>query len=190
MSENRTVLCFFLLFMGVLVHTILLSPLRNAQARLTAAHSLVQSSQKQELEQTRCELKRAMNLIEKCFGRQVDLNEIKSIPVTITAYSSTEAQCDSTPYITASESPVRVGTLAVSTDLVKERGLSFGEIVLIPGYGLFEVRDLMNPRWRRRVDIWESDVQAAKLFGKQKGTLIWVSEKDEHPKIATSQAAQ
>ena len=99
--------------------------------------------------------------------------------VTITAYSSTSGQCDSTPHYTASDYPVRVGVLAVSRDLVEEMGLAFGQRVLLPGYGLFDVRDLMHPRWRRKVDIWESDREAARLFGKQQGTLIWVETKKE-----------
>ncbi|MEJ2699886.1 MAG: hypothetical protein P8Z70_09545 [Desulfuromonadales bacterium] len=129
---------------------------------------------------------RALSLLEKCFGRRIDLDRIKSTPVTITAYSSTEAQCDPSPYITASLDPVRVGTLAVSPDLLDEMGLFFGQRVLIPGFGVFEVKDTMNPRWHRRVDIWESDTEAARRFGKKEGTLIWMPEKISRPKIASS----
>lgn len=133
----------------------------------------------QELSEARRELQMALNLLVECFGHPVDLNQIKSSPVTITAYSSTPDQCDSTPHHTATGYPVRVGVLAVSRDLIEELGLSFGQRVLLPGYGLFEIRDLMHPRWKRKVDIWESDRESARLFGKQKGTLIWVETKRE-----------
>lgn len=130
----------------------------------------------QELADTRRDLQRALGLLVECFGHPVDLKQVKSTAVTISAYSSTAGQCDSTPHLTASDHPVRVGILAVSRDLVEEMGLAFGQRVLLPGYGLFEVRDLMHPRWRRKVDIWESDREAARLFGRQQGTLIWVVE--------------
>lgn len=133
----------------------------------------------QELAETRLELQTALNLLVEFFGHPVDLRRVKSTPVTITAYSSTPDQCDSTPHHTASGYPVRVGVLAVSRDLVEEMGLAFGQRVIIPGYGLFEVRDLMHPRWKRKVDIWESDREAARLFGKQRGTLIWVEANRE-----------
>jgi len=132
-----------------------------------------------ELVSTRRDLQQALSLLVECFGHPVDLKQIRSTAITITAYSSTADQCDSTPHLTASAQPVRVGILAVSRDLIEEMGLSFGQRVLLPGYGLFEIRDLMHPRWRRKVDIWESDREAARLFGKQKGTLIWMDTRKE-----------
>lgn len=132
-----------------------------------------------ELAATQQKLGQALTLLEDCFGGPFDLEEIKTTTVTITAYSSTVDQCDKTPHITASNKPVRVGILAVSVDLLEELGLSFGQRVLIPGYGLFEIQDTMHTRWRRRVDIWESDREAARRFGKQEGTLIWAGAKKE-----------
>lgn len=126
-----------------------------------------------ELESTRDELNRALSVLSDVFGHTVKPSELRSVQVTITAYSSTIDQCDSTPYIAANNEPVRVGALAVSPDMQKEFGIRFGQRVLIPGYGLFEVCDVMNPRWKRRVDIWESDRQAARLFGKRQGVMIW-----------------
>lgn len=130
-------------------------------------------SLKNELNSTRDELSRALSVLDDVFGHAVKPAELKSVQVTITAYSSTIDQCDSTPYIAANNEPVRVGVLAVSPDMQKEFGIRFGQRVLIPGYGLFEVCDVMNPRWKRRVDIWESDRNAARLFGKRQGTMIW-----------------
>jgi 3D (Asp-Asp-Asp) domain-containing protein len=130
-------------------------------------------SLKVELESTRDELSRALSVLGDVFGHEVKPDELQSVPVTITAYSSSIDQCDSTPYIAANNEPVRVGVLAVSPDMKKELGIRFGQRVLLPGYGLFEVCDVMNPRWKRRVDIWESDRQAARLFGKRQGVMIW-----------------
>lgn len=137
-----------------------------------------------EAVQVRSELDQAMALLRTCFGTPVQLDRVRSLPVTLTAYSSTVSQCDETPHYTASDQAVRNGIVAVSDDLVREMGLRFGQKVLIPGYGIFEVQDRMNPRWRRTVDIWISDQKAASLFGKQKGILLWVAEPDRpEPKL-------
>jgi 3D (Asp-Asp-Asp) domain-containing protein len=126
------------------------------------------------LVQATAELRQAMSLLEDCFGGPVDLSQIRTLPVTLTAYSSTEDQCDDTPHITASNKPVRNGIIAVSHDLEKEWGLTFGQRVLIPGHGIYEVQDRMNRRWERKVDIWHNDREAARLFGRQQGLLIWM----------------
>ena len=127
-----------------------------------------------QLETVEGQLQQTRDILDNVFGQPVEPDELQTVQVTITAYSSTVDQCDSTPYIAASNKPVRVGTLALSRDLLKEFGIEYGQRVLIPGYGIFEVRDTMNARWQRRVDIWESDRQAARMFGKQQGKLIWM----------------
>ncbi|MFO7983660.1 MAG: hypothetical protein R6V08_09435 [Desulfuromonadales bacterium] len=129
---------------------------------------------KSRLETVEGQLQQTHDLLDNIFGQAVEPDGLQTVPVTITAYSSTVDQCDSTPYIAANNKPVRVGTLAVSRDLLEEFGIEYGQRVLIPGYGIFEVRDTMNARWQRRVDIWESDRQAARMFGKQQGKLIWM----------------
>jgi 3D (Asp-Asp-Asp) domain-containing protein len=134
-----------------------------------------------ELIRLRRDLDLAISLLEKSFGTPVQLQNVRTSPVTLTAYSSTPDQCDSTPHITASNKPVRHGIIAVSDDIVKELGISFGQKVLIPGHGVFEVQDRMNPRWHRRVDIWHSDREAARLFGIQKGTMLWIARSQAQP---------
>jgi 3D (Asp-Asp-Asp) domain-containing protein len=96
--------------------------------------------------------------------------------VTVTAYSSTVGQTDSTPHQTADMSIVRVGIIAVSRDVLTELGLVMGQRVLLPGYGMFEVRDKMNKRYRRRVDIWMSDKRAADLHGVKQSVLMWFGQ--------------
>jgi 3D (Asp-Asp-Asp) domain-containing protein len=187
MAGKKFVLYLFLLFTGgpIILSMVQADPWKTKNWN-DAIRLMPPPEAAEELDRTRHQLQRALGLLEKCFGQNVDLNQLKSTQVTITAYSSTEDQCDSTPYITASMHPVRIGTLAVSPDLLEELGLFFGQRVLIPGFGLFEVRDTMNPRWRRRVDIWESNPEAARRFGKQKGTLIWTAEKSMRAEIASS----
>lgn len=141
---------------------------------LTDQRQLIQSAHR-----VREELDRAMDLLATCFGHPVALERVRTLPVTLTAYSSTVDQCDATPHITASLQSVRPGVIAVSDDLVKEMGLQFGQKVLIPGHGIFEVQDRMHPRWQRTVDIWVGDRKAALLFGKRQGTLMWVVPEPE-----------
>ena len=129
----------------------------------------------EQLMRTSAELNRALSILEDCFGAPVRLDEVRSVPVTLTAYSSTVDQCDATPHVTATNRPVRIGIVAVSDDLRKELGITFGTRVLIPGHGVFEVQDKMNSRWTRRVDIWHNDREAAMGFGKQEGLLIWMA---------------
>ena len=95
--------------------------------------------------------------------------------MTVSCYTSRVRETDDTPYQTADMSLVRRGVLAVSRDLMNEVGLEFGQRVLLEGYGIFEVRDVMNRRYRRRVDIWSSDLTAAQKHGvKEKVALMWI----------------
>lgn len=152
---------------------LLIAAALDSSARWSAALNFEPPPQHQEeLLRTRGQLQQAITLLEACFGEKVDPVKLRTTPVTITAYSSTPEQCDDTPHETATGRSVRVGVLAVSDDLFKELSLAYGQRVLIPGYGLFEVHDRMHTRWRRRVDIWEGDPEAARRFGRQEGVLI------------------
>jgi len=90
--------------------------------------------------------------------------EIKGIEpdiVSVTTYSPTIEQTDSTPLITASgykinpANPKRQRIIAVSRDL--KRKYKFGKKVRITGIGklsgTYTIRDVMNKRFKNRVDI-------------------------------------
>jgi len=99
-------------------------------------------------------------------GNQTEkLNTNPVIPVTITAYSPSEEECDDDPYTTAFQKPVKEGTIAISRDLENEFGWRLGDKIFIPGLGTFEVWDRMHPRWKKRVDIFFSDSEKAVSFG-------------------------
>lgn len=89
--------------------------------------------------------------------------------MTITAYSSTVDQTDSTPFITASNARVRDGIIACNF-------LEFGTRILIPeefGYNkVFAVEDRMARRFKNRIDIWFKTRKAAKKFGKKELKII------------------
>ena len=95
--------------------------------------------------------------------REIEM-EIKGIEpdiVSVTTYSPTIEQTDSTPLITASgykinpANPKRQRIIAVSRDL--KRKYKFGKKIRITGIGklsgTYTVRDVMNKRYRKRIDI-------------------------------------
>ena len=81
--------------------------------------------------------------------------------VTLTTYSPTIQECDSTPHITASgfkinpKNPKKHRIIAISRDLKKK--LPFGTVVKITGAGKFNgdyvVEDIMNKRYKNHIDL-------------------------------------
>ena len=94
------------------------------------------------------------------------------IPVSVSAYNPTRDQCDSTPFITASNQRVRKGIVALSRDLEKEFGLKFGDKVHLLGIGTFVFADRMHRRWKRREDLFMFSRKKAKIFGRQKTIMV------------------
>ncbi len=102
--------------------------------------------------------------------------KINSLEVTATAYTSNRAETDSTPTLTAWGDTLKPGmkAIAVSRDLI-EMGLSHGVEVSIKGFkGKYTVRDKMNKRWKKKIDIYMGlDTKAAREWGKQKVVIYW-----------------
>jgi 3D (Asp-Asp-Asp) domain-containing protein len=79
--------------------------------------------------------------------------------VTLTTYKASESETDSTPNITASgfkiTNPNKHKIIAVSRDLKKK--YKFGQKVRITGAGkyngTYRVHDVMNKRYKKRIDI-------------------------------------
>lgn len=79
--------------------------------------------------------------------------------VTLTTYRASETETDSTPNITASgfkiTNPKKHRIIAVSRDLKKK--YKFGQKIRITGAGKYDgtyrVHDVMNKRYRKRIDI-------------------------------------
>ena len=90
--------------------------------------------------------------------------EKKNLPydlVTLTTYTISVGQTDSTPLTTASGytldsiNPKKQKVIAISRDL--KRKYKFGQKVRVKGAGkldgVYTVRDLMASRWRKKIDI-------------------------------------
>lgn len=91
----------------------------------------------------------------------VETNEVVPDIVTVTTYSISENETDSTPLLTASgfkinpHNPKRHRIIAISRDL--KRKYKFGQRVRITNAGKYNgeyvVRDLMHHRWKNKIDI-------------------------------------
>ncbi|WP_045474136.1 3D domain-containing protein [Winogradskyella sp. PG-2] len=95
----------------------------------------------------------------------------KIFQVTATAYNSLAYQTSSNPHITAFGDSLKPGMryIAVSRDLL-DSGLVHNTKVKLDGFdSLYIVKDKMNRRWRKRIDIYMGiDVKKAKQWGKRK----------------------
>ncbi len=100
----------------------------------------------------------------------------ESLEVTATAYNSLPSQTQGDPEIGAwgDRLDPDVQTIAVSRDLLS-LGLTHNTEVEIDGMkGSWLVRDKLNRRFTKRIDIFMGkDLQAAKEFGKQTVTIRW-----------------
>lgn len=106
-----------------------------------------------------------------------------TLEVVVTAYSSTPAQTDGDPTVTATGQSVRPGILAVSRDLL-ETQLPYGTQVRIaeiradeegcggyPTSTVFEVQDTMAASIQNQVDIWMPSLDEALAWGRCVATL-------------------
>lgn len=119
--------------------------------------------------------------------KQIPIKPIEKVTekVTVTMYNAVRGQCDSSPLITADNSKInpRKATehrwIAMSRDMLSRWGgrFNYGDRVRITGTehkdGIYEVRDTMNPRYTKRIDILETT--GTKLYKFHKITIEKVS---------------
>jgi len=98
----------------------------------------------------------------------VSLKHVQKL--TVTAYSPRRVETDDDPFINASMTPVSEGQIAVSRDLFND-GWVFYRYVYIKGYGIFEIRDLMNVRYKKRIDVFFNDTRKARQWGVKRLTV-------------------
>ena len=101
----------------------------------------------------------------------------KKLRVTATAYSSHRNQTDKTPFLAAWNNRIRPGMkiIAVSRDMLTRYGLRNGSKVKIGGLpGYYTVRDKMNKRYRKRIDIYMGmNRRKALRWGRRSVTLYY-----------------
>ena len=94
--------------------------------------------------------------------KQMNMTEFE---VTVTMYNPTRGQTDSTPNELADGTKINPNKassyryIALSRDLLSRWGgpFNYGDYVIVEGTGkqdgVYQVRDTMNPKWVKRVDI-------------------------------------
>jgi len=121
--------------------------------RLPLPYKLAQEKRKKKLLAKKSALKKKeakSRKMLKGFGN-------RKLRVTATAYSSHAGQTDRTPFLAAWNNRIRPGMkiIAVSRDMLTRYGLRNGSKVRIGGLsGYYTVRDKMNKRYRKRIDIY------------------------------------
>lgn len=112
-----------------------------------------------------------------------DRPETKSMEVTATAFNSFGWQTHRDhPTLTAWGDTLKPGmkTIAVSRDLI-DSGLTHNTVVRIEGLaGEYLVKDKMNHRWRKRIDIYMgNDLDSARSWGKRSLNISWEIPKEQ-----------
>ena len=128
-----------------------------------------------------------INVLEDHFFMQQDnMKGIFRTKVTVTMYHPVPGQTDDTPNQTADgtiidiEKASKYRYVAVSRDLLNRWGgpLDYGDYIVIEGAGehsgIYQIRDTMNPKWTRRVDILRSP--GSKQFKYSNITLVKYNE--------------
>jgi 3D (Asp-Asp-Asp) domain-containing protein len=108
-----------------------------------------------------------------------DIKELKRTTigtVTVTMYHPVPNQTDATPYTTASgfkldkKNPKKDRIIAISRDLKQK--LDFGDTVILQGIGKWDgeyvVHDVMNKRFKNRIDILINPNDEATMFKEAK----------------------
>lgn len=124
------------------------------------------------LTEARAQLDRDDRLITQLLKGWDRTAPVLSKQVTVTSYTSRPEETDSTPYITACNTPVIVGGAAVSRDLFNLVG-GCGKKVVLVGYGSLTINDKLNSRYKNAIDIWSGDLKAARLHGRQTAEMVW-----------------
>ncbi len=101
----------------------------------------------------------------------------RKLRVQATAYTSHGNQTDSTPFLAAWNNRIRPGMkiIAVSRDLITKYGLGNGKKVRIQGLpGYYTVRDKMNKRYTKRIDIYMGmNRRKALRWGRKRTVIYW-----------------
>lgn len=109
-------------------------------------------------------------------AEQREAADIETLEVTATAYNSLHGQGSGDPTLAAWGDRLKPGmkAIAVSRDLL-ELGLTHGAVVEIEGVpGRWTVRDKMNKRWKRRIDLYMGvDRKAALRWGRRPVVIRW-----------------
>lgn len=120
--------------------------------------------------------------LSSCKTEEDDTKKV-TMTVTASAYNSVERQTKKgNPNLTAWGDILEPGeqTIAVSRDLI-QLGLDHNQEVEIKGLpGTYIVKDKMNKRWEKKIDIYMGlDQEAAREWGKKEVEISFVPEEED-----------
>lgn len=105
----------------------------------------------------------------------------RNLKVTATAYNSVRNQTNANPAVTYWGDTLKPGmkTIAVSHDLI-DSGLTHGTEVEIKGFdGKYIVRDLMDDRWKNKIDIYMGEnIDSALKWGEREVEIKWEAKSE------------
>jgi 3D (Asp-Asp-Asp) domain-containing protein len=142
------------------------------QSQQTGNLHKVSQLQKETIELQKEIIEALREQIKTLQGRLRHLEATRSVQVTVTAYTACPTETNNDPGRTASMVKPRPGIIAVSRDLF-DAGWTFGSKVYLEGIGIYEIQDLMNQRFEKRLDVFIGSKKQAKQFGiKQTKALL------------------
>jgi hypothetical protein len=132
----------------------------------------------QEKNDLRNELSWYKEQSKRILGDGFKPGNVMSTTINLSSYNPVEEQCDDTPLVASDNGLVTPGIIALPQDYRKDLGLDFGQIVWIPPYGQFIVRDHMHDRKKSgRGDIISFIPDWSKKFGiNNMATMYWFME--------------
>ena len=144
---------------GITIVTMILIPSAQIFDNLYPSEEPAPVSQLDRIEQTQQEQNELL--------RQI-LENTETVRVSVTGYTLSPSETDSTPNISAiNERPVAGKTAAVSRDLAH----LLGKKIYVPGVGVRRINDLTNARLSNTIDVLVSNKQQAKQIGNDVKTV-------------------
>lgn len=104
----------------------------------------------------------------------LDKDTFTYIEVTVTSYRPIKSQTDSTPDHTSIGTPAIMGICAASRDLLESGTLNYGDLIDVPGLGIYKVMDTMNNRHTKHIDILVYNITQERLVGWRKSQRVKV----------------
>uniref|UniRef100_A0A6M3L686 3D domain-containing protein n=1 Tax=viral metagenome TaxID=1070528 RepID=A0A6M3L686_9ZZZZ len=109
------------------------------------------------------------------------LQQVKELDVVkITAYTARVQETDSTPTVTAFNTGVKEGIIALSRDLEEKHSLKGGDRVFLDCFtnkkysGIYVFNDRMHKRKRNQVDIFMNNLKKAKKVGVKNKARLYI----------------
>ena len=115
------------------------------------------------------------------------LQQVKELDVVkVTAYTARVQETDSTPTVTAFNTRVKKGTIALSRDLEKKHSLKSGDRVFLDCFtnkkysGIYVFNDRMHKRKKNQVDIFMNSLKKAKKVGVKNKARLYIYKRKKN----------